>query len=94
MCARGIASSFFVFTLLAVGGGLYGLWQVPLDAVPDLSDVQYFLSHRLDGLGRALAGPYGGSGNVSDLHGFHLGAEGEVCARRVDVRKIVCLCHL
>ena len=39
----------FVFTLLAVGGGLYGIWHVPLDAVPDLSDVQVIVSTDWEG---------------------------------------------
>ena len=30
----------FIFTVLAIGGGIYGLMKTPLDAVPDLSDVQ------------------------------------------------------
>jgi Cu(I)/Ag(I) efflux system membrane protein CusA/SilA len=30
----------FIFTLLAVAGGIYGLVRTPLDAIPDLSDVQ------------------------------------------------------
>jgi Cu(I)/Ag(I) efflux system membrane protein CusA/SilA len=39
----------FVFTLLALGGGFYGLWRVPLDAVPDLSDVQVIVSTDWEG---------------------------------------------
>jgi copper/silver efflux system protein len=30
----------FVFTLFAIGAGIYALKQTPLDAIPDLSDVQ------------------------------------------------------
>src|SRR5256884_432885 len=30
----------FLFTIFAVGGGIYGLLHTPLDAIPDLSDVQ------------------------------------------------------
>src|SRR5207248_1657139 len=30
----------FIFTLFAVAGGIYGLIKTPLDAIPDLSDVQ------------------------------------------------------
>src|SRR2546429_1097057 len=30
----------FVFTVFAVAGGIYGLMKTPLDAIPDLSDVQ------------------------------------------------------
>src|SRR5213596_949723 len=30
----------FIFTLFAVATGIYGLLQTPLDAIPDLSDVQ------------------------------------------------------
>ena len=39
----------FVFTLLAVGGGVYALWYIPLDAVPDLSDVQVIVSTDWEG---------------------------------------------
>src|SRR6266436_6386677 len=30
----------FIFTIFAVAGGIYGLIHTPLDAIPDLSDVQ------------------------------------------------------
>src|SRR5712672_161328 len=30
----------FIFTLFAIAAGVYGLMQTPLDAIPDLSDVQ------------------------------------------------------
>src|SRR5438477_10711405 len=30
----------FIFTIFAVAGGIYGLVHTPLDAIPDLSDVQ------------------------------------------------------
>src|SRR5580698_2714712 len=30
----------FIFTLFAIAGGIYGLMHTPLDAIPDLSDVQ------------------------------------------------------
>jgi Cu(I)/Ag(I) efflux system membrane protein CusA/SilA len=30
----------FVFTLFAIGAGIYSLYRTPLDAIPDLSDVQ------------------------------------------------------
>jgi len=30
----------FIFTVFAVAGGIYGLLKTPLDAIPDLSDVQ------------------------------------------------------
>ena len=30
----------FIFTLMAVAVGIYGLYRTPLDAIPDLSDVQ------------------------------------------------------
>jgi Cu(I)/Ag(I) efflux system membrane protein CusA/SilA len=30
----------FVFAVLAITGGIYGLWKTPLDAIPDLSDAQ------------------------------------------------------
>lgn len=30
----------FIFTLFAIAGGIYGLTKTPLDAIPDLSDVQ------------------------------------------------------
>src|SRR6202163_4378655 len=30
----------FIFTVFAVAGGIYGLMKTPLDAIPDVSDVQ------------------------------------------------------
>src|SRR5438876_1317978 len=30
----------FIFTIFAVAGGVYGLIHTPLDAIPDLSDIQ------------------------------------------------------
>ncbi len=30
----------FIFTIFAIAGGIYGLMKTPLDAIPDLSDVQ------------------------------------------------------
>jgi Cu(I)/Ag(I) efflux system membrane protein CusA/SilA len=48
VCARN-RFLVFVFTLLAVGSGLYGLWRIPLDAVPDLSDVQVIVSTDWEG---------------------------------------------
>ena len=39
----------FIFTLIAIGGGLYGLWKIPLDAIPDLSDVQVIVSTDWEG---------------------------------------------
>jgi Cu(I)/Ag(I) efflux system membrane protein CusA/SilA len=30
----------FIFTVFAIAGGIYGLMRTPLDAIPDLSDVQ------------------------------------------------------
>src|SRR5256885_1277900 len=30
----------FIFTIFAIAGGVYGLLKTPLDAIPDLSDVQ------------------------------------------------------
>ncbi len=48
VCARN-RFLVFIFTLLAVGGGAYSLWRVPLDAVPDLSDVQVIVSTDWEG---------------------------------------------
>ena len=33
----------FIFTVFAVAGGIYGLMKTPLDAIPDLSDVQVII---------------------------------------------------
>ncbi len=38
-----------VLTLLAVAGGVYGLLRTPLDAIPDLSDVQVIISTEWEG---------------------------------------------
>src|SRR5580698_229428 len=39
----------FVFTVFAVAGGIYGLIHTPLDAIPDLSDVQVIVSTDWEG---------------------------------------------
>src|ERR1700761_1141885 len=39
----------FLFPLLAVAGGIYGLLKTPLDAIPDLSDVQVIISTDWEG---------------------------------------------
>ncbi len=33
----------FIFTVFAIAGGIYGLMKTPLDAIPDLSDVQVII---------------------------------------------------
>jgi len=38
-----------IFTVLAIGGGVYGLLKTPLDAIPDLSDVQVIVSTDWEG---------------------------------------------
>ena len=48
VCARN-RFLVFVFTLVAVLGGIYSLWWIPLDAVPDLSDVQVIVSTDWEG---------------------------------------------
>src|SRR5438034_9063922 len=39
----------FVFTLFAIGAGIYALRQTPLDAIPDLSDVQVIVYTEWEG---------------------------------------------
>src|SRR5205823_5009502 len=39
----------FVFTIFAVGAGFYGLMHTPLDAIPDLSDVQVIVYTEWEG---------------------------------------------
>ncbi|HEY3899314.1 MAG TPA: CusA/CzcA family heavy metal efflux RND transporter [Chthoniobacter sp.] len=39
----------FIFALLAIAGGIYGLVNTPLDAIPDLSDVQVIVSTDWEG---------------------------------------------
>ena len=51
----------FVCTLFAIAGGIYGLMKTPLDAVPDLSDVQVIIT--TDWEGRAPESR-GGPGHV------------------------------
>jgi len=48
VCARN-RFLVFVFTLIAVMAGVYALWYIPLDAVPDLSDVQVIVSTDWEG---------------------------------------------
>src|SRR5213593_3212302 len=39
----------FMFTIFAVAGGIYGLIHTPLDAIPDLSDVQVIVYTEWEG---------------------------------------------
>src|SRR5438477_1145758 len=39
----------FIFTIFAVAGGIYGLIHTPLDAIPDLSDVQVIVCTEWEG---------------------------------------------
>jgi len=39
----------FIFTLFAVAAGIYGLLKTPLDAIPDLSDVQVIVYTEWEG---------------------------------------------
>src|SRR5437868_15297854 len=39
----------FVFTIFAVAAGFYGLMHTPLDAIPDLSDVQVIVYTEWEG---------------------------------------------
>src|ERR671919_353843 len=39
----------FIFTIFAVAVGIYGLMHTPLDAIPDLSDVQVIVYTELEG---------------------------------------------
>src|SRR5438105_4862346 len=39
----------FIFTIFAVAGGIYGLIHTPLDAIPDLSDVQVIVYTEWEG---------------------------------------------
>src|SRR5689334_9425230 len=39
----------FVFTIFAVAAGIYGLMHTPLDAIPDLSDVQVIITTEWEG---------------------------------------------
>src|SRR5438552_7733952 len=39
----------FIFTIFAVAAGVYGLMHTPLDAIPDLSDVQVIVYTEWEG---------------------------------------------
>src|SRR5262245_1056505 len=39
----------FIFTIFAVAAGIYGLFKTPLDAIPDLSDVQVIVYTEWEG---------------------------------------------
>ena len=67
---------FFVFllTAIAIGAGLYGLYHTPLDAIPDLSDVQVIVLYQLGG---ALTRPGRGPGHLSYLHALHRRTPGQ-----------------
>ena len=81
----------FVFTLFAIGAGIYALKQTPLDAIPDLSDAQVIVYTDWEGRSPDL---------VEDQvtypisTAFHRRAESEIRPRRIDVRQIVRLRHL
>src|SRR6266516_4879232 len=38
-----------IFTIMAVAGGIWGLMHTPLDAIPDLSDVQVIVYTEWEG---------------------------------------------
>ena len=61
----------FVFTLFAIVAGIYTLKRAPLDAIPDLSDVQVTVYTEWEG---------------RSLHRIHCRSESQICPWRIDVR--------
>jgi hypothetical protein len=76
----------FVLTILSVAGGYWALAHTPLDAIPDLSDTQVIISTDWE---RAIARPRRGPDHLPHLHPVHRRPRGQVCPRRVDVRKVL-----
>ena len=68
----------FIFVIFAVAAGIYGLIHTPLDAIPDLSDVQVIVYTDWEG---AIAGPDRRPDHVSDFHALHRRSESEVRSR-------------
>ena len=81
----------FIFTIFAVAAGICGLMHTPLDAIPDLSDVQVIVYTDWEGRSPDL---------VEDQITYpistrlHRRAQSEIRSRRIDVRQIVRLRHL
>ena len=79
-----------ILTIFGIAGGIWALTRTPLDAIPDLSDVQVIVSTDWEGRSPDL---------VEDQITYpistqvHRRAQGEICSRRIHVRQIVCLCH-
>ncbi len=65
-----------VFVILGIAGGIYALYQTPLDAIPDLSDVQVIV----------YADWEGRSDYLPHIDQVYRGAKGQICSRRIDVR--------
>ena len=80
-----------IFTIFGVAAGIFALQRTPLDAIPDLSDVQVIVYTDWEG---PLARPCRGPDYLSDLHALYRCAEGQIRPRRIDVRQIICLCDL
>ena len=61
------ANRFMLFfgVLALVLAGVWSLNRIPLDALPDISDVQVIIHTRMDG---AAAQSHRGSGDLSDRH--------------------------
>jgi Cu(I)/Ag(I) efflux system membrane protein CusA/SilA len=78
-------------TLFLIGGGLYAVKHTPLDALPDLSDVQVIVYTDLPRPGAAGGR---GSGHLSAHHLDAGGAARQGGARLLDVRRVLRVCDL
>ena len=78
-------------TVALVLGGIYAVRNIPLDAIPDLSDVQVIIYTEWPGPGAA---DRPGPGHLPHHHQDALGAQGQSRARLFLLRLLLRLCHL
>jgi hypothetical protein len=77
-----------ILTLFGAAGGIYALTQIPLDAIPDQSDVQVIVYTDWEGRSPDLVED---PNYLPDLDQVHRGAKGEVCSRGIDVWQVLCV---
>jgi hypothetical protein len=78
-------------TLFITVGGVFAVLRTPLDALPDLSDVQVIVYTEVPRPGAAGGR---GPGHLSADHGHAVGAEVEGGARLLLLRRVLRLHHL
>ena len=74
--------------LIMAAAGLWSLRRIPLDALPDISDVQVIVHTAMDG---AAAGRHRGPGDLSDCHHNARGAARQGGSRADDAQRFLCV---